>query len=84
MASAVRFGEYRDDITIVKNLLQQKAIGEQVLFPLLKPARVIESHWECVAYCTLTVQLTFPFAITVKKPCVGVVYMDKHALGTGT
>ncbi|MBP3960768.1 hypothetical protein J8F10_36570 [Gemmata sp. G18] len=80
MASPVRFEECRDDITIVKNLLQQKATGEQVVFPLIEPARVIASRRECTAYYTQTARL----AIAGKELCVAVVYVDKHALGTGT
>ena len=62
-------GEFRDDVVIVKTLLKQKATGPMV-----------ESHWECAAYYTRTVQLGFPLSATLKKSCVQVVYIDKHAL----
>lgn len=66
-------GEFRDDVVIVKSLLAVKE---------LKPGlrNVVESHWECAAYYTRTVQLGFPFEATVKKPCVSVVYIDTHTL----
>ena len=65
-------GEFRDDVVIVKNLLTQKKVAG--------PAPVAASHWECAAYYTRTVQFGFPFDATVKKSCVQVVYIDKHAL----
>ena len=56
------------------------ADGPRVDVPGVGPARVVEAHWECVAYYTRTVEFGFPFAGTTKKSCVQVLYIDKHTI----
>ena len=73
-------GEFRDDVVVVKHLLKKGAVGPRVDVPGVGPARVVEAHWECVAYYARTVEFGFPFAGTTKKSCVQVLYIDKHTL----
>ena len=75
-------GDFRDDVVIVKNLLKKGTVGPQVNVPGVGPARVVEAHWECVAYYTHTIEFGFPFTGTTKKQCATVVYIDKHTLQT--
>ena len=75
-------GEFRDDVVVVKHLLKKGAVGPRVDVPGVGPARVVEAHWECVAYYTRTVEFGFPFTGTAKMQRVSVVYIDKHTLQT--
>jgi hypothetical protein len=73
------FEEFRDDILIVKTQVGGKA-GPRMLVPLIGPARVVESHWECAVYYTQVVKALVPFPVEVQKKRVQVVYIDKAEL----
>jgi hypothetical protein len=73
------FEEFRDDVTIVKTRVGGKS-GLQVFVPLVGPARVLESHWECAVYYTEVIQAVVPFPVEVQKKRVHVVYIDKVEL----
>lgn len=67
--------EYRNDITIVKNLLRARTLT----VPLFGEAsvKVVEDHWECVVYYNRVIRSDFPFPVTVQKPRAMVLYFDK-------
>src|SRR5262245_40800228 len=71
------FEEYRDDITIVKNQLGKPTVGPVRFYPIIGPAVLVESKWECATYYTETIQTAFPFPTELKKKRVQMVYIDK-------
>lgn len=73
------FEEYRDDILIVKTRVGGKT-GPRVFVPLVGPARVVESHWECAVYYTEVVRAVVPFPVEVQRKRVQVVYIDRAEL----
>ncbi|MBY0457570.1 MAG: hypothetical protein K2V38_09555 [Gemmataceae bacterium] len=81
MARAVPFvfEEFRDDVIIVKRPIAKK-LGNKQVVPAVGALRVAEVHWECVAYYTQTVNITFPFPVTVYRPRAAVVYIDKQVV----
>jgi hypothetical protein len=74
------YEEFRDDILIVKTRVGEAKTGPCVLVPLLGPARVVESHWECAVYYTQVVRAVVPFPVEVQKKRVQVVYIDQAEL----
>lgn len=73
------YEEFRDDITITKNLIVDK-IDPPRFFPLVGLAQLHHCHWECAVYYNELIQSSYPFPTYIQKPRVQVIYIDKDHL----
>jgi hypothetical protein len=71
--------QHRDDIEVVTERIVDK-IDPPRFFPLLGAAQLHHCHWKCTVYYNETVEGTYPFRFSFRRPRVEVVYIDKDHL----
>ncbi len=69
----------RDDIVIVKNRVADETDPPR-FYPMIGPARLNRSRWECQVYYTETTRSESPYPTQTKKPRVEIVQLDQKQL----
>jgi RNA polymerase sigma factor (sigma-70 family) len=72
-----------DDVKIVFDRITDKIDEQARIFPLVGLARLHHLHWKCTVQYTELISMeipNFPYPLTVRKPNVQVVYIDKDSL----
>lgn len=70
---------FHDDIRLVAERLLDRTDPPR-FFPQVGPAQLHHCHWKCTVHYTETVESSYPFPFTAKRPRVEVVYIDKDYL----
>jgi hypothetical protein len=70
---------FRDDIKLVADRLLDRTDPPR-FFPLVGRAQLHHCHWKCTVHYTETVESSYPYPFTAKRPRVEVVYIDKDYL----
>jgi hypothetical protein len=70
---------FRDDIQLVAERILDRTDPPR-FFPQVGRAQLHHCHWKCTVHYTETVESSYPFPFTARRPRVEVVYIDKDYL----